>query len=148
MSEFKLADRIGGMDTRVPERRREERLRLKISGEITGIDGAGRLFVELVTIEDVTDFGCRIAMHVHLEPGTIVAIKPLEPGQKSLPDQRTQLFEVVWSAPREGCWEVGAKKLQGEKLANLKSSLDNYSWKYRPGRRAPRTRSVRASKIA
>ena len=134
MRESNPLQQIGNMDALVSERRREERIRLHIPGEISGIDSVGRLFVELVTIEDVTEFGCRIETHVHLESGDIVAIKPLEPGQKSLPDQRTQLFEVVWSAPREGCWDVGAKKLQGEKLANLKLSLANYSWKYRPRR--------------
>jgi hypothetical protein len=122
------------MDALVSERRREDRHRLNILGEITGIDAVGCSFVDLVTIEDVTEFGCCIETHVHQESGAVVAIKPLEPGQKSLPDQRTQLFEVVWSALREGCWGVCAKKLQGEKLANLKLSLANYSWKYRPAR--------------
>jgi hypothetical protein len=134
MSESNVLDETGSMDALVSERRREDRLRLNIPGEITGIDSAGRLFADLVTIEDVTEFGCRIETHVHLEPGAVVAIKPLGPGQKSLPDRRTQLFEVVWSAPREGCWGVGAKKLQGEKLAKLRLSLANYSRKYRSPR--------------
>jgi hypothetical protein len=108
-------------------RRREERLSVSIPVEITGIDRVGHLFTERTLVEDVTEIGCRFNTRTQMLCGEIVAVKPLEPGKKSMTHEQLQLFEIVWAAHhRAGC-TVGARKLQGEKLANVKFPLLNAS---------------------
>lgn len=84
------------------------------------------MFVEEVTIEDVNEVGCLFKTRIHLETGDIIAIKQLVPGKKSLPDEQRQLFEIAWDDCRTTFWAVGAKKLQGEKLAKIKFPPANY----------------------
>jgi len=101
-------------------KRREDRLPVNIPVEITGIDRAGHLFTERTLVENVTEIGCRFNTRTQMQCGEIVAVKPLEPGKKSMTHEQLQLFEIVWAAHhRAGC-TVGARKLQGEKLANAK----------------------------
>ena len=109
------------------KQRREDRLPVNTSVEITGIDPAGQPFTEKTTVEDVTEIGCRFSTRTQLQCGDIVAIKALEPGERALADTQSQLFEVVWAAHhRTGC-TVGARKLQGEKLAKTKFPPPDYS---------------------
>ena len=103
--------------TATGEKRREERLSVKIAVEITGIDRAGHPVNEQTFVEDVTEHGCRFGARTRLQCGDIVTVKPLEPGMKILKHERPQLFEVVWAAyHRKGC-TVGTRKVQGEKFA-------------------------------
>jgi hypothetical protein len=104
-------------------KRREDRLPVSIPVEITGIDCVGHLFTERTSVENVTEIGCRFNTRTQMQCGEIVAVKPLEPGKKSMTHEQLQLFEIVWAAHhRAGC-TVGARKLQGEKLANVKFPL-------------------------
>jgi hypothetical protein len=131
VSDTNVLDPVSSFNAVAAERRREERLRVNIPGEITGVDRRGRLFVGRVTVQDVNEHGCRFESLLELECGDIVAIKPMVPGEKCLASEHLQLFEVVWADRQDNRWAVGASKLQGEKLTNLKFPPANYS----PGRR-------------
>ena len=112
-------------------KRREDRLPVSIPVEITGIDRVGHLFTERTLVEDVTEIGCRFNTRTQMQCGEIVAVKPLEPGKKSMTREELQLFEIVWAAHHQAGCTVGARKLQGEKLANAKFPLLNSSPKRR-----------------
>jgi hypothetical protein len=133
MSGTGVLDKVREINASISERRRERRLRVKVPGEITGIDRAGHLYMEHVTIEDVNGEGCRFDTSVRLEPGNIVAVKPLLLGEESAKDERPpQLLEVVWVKRHEAHWSVGAILLCGEKLVDLKFSPANHSPDCRP----------------
>ena len=112
-------------------KRREDRLVVSIPVEITGIDRVGHLFTERTLVENVTEIGCRFNTQKQLQCGEIVAVKPLEPGKKSMTQEQLQLFEIVWAAHHKAGCTVGARKLQGQKLANVKFPLPNSSPKRR-----------------
>lgn len=95
--------------------------------EIMGIDRAGHLFSDRGFVKDVTDVGCRFDTRTQLQCGDIVAVKPLEPGEKVMTDQHSQLFEVMWAANHGTRCTVGARKLYGDKLADFKFPPPNYS---------------------
>jgi hypothetical protein len=110
------------------ERRREERIPVNdIPVEITGTDRAGDHFSERAFVKDVTDLSCRFDTRAQLRCGDIVAVKPLEPGEKVLADNQSQLFEVMWAANHGTKCTVGTRRLQGEKLANAKFPPPNDS---------------------
>jgi hypothetical protein len=88
--------------------------------EITRYDAAGDVLTERTRIEDVTSVGCRFRTQTELQRGDTVSIRPLVPGQKSLAGVQSQLFEIMWTAPQGTSWTSGARKLEGEKLANVK----------------------------
>ena len=105
------------------ERRREERIPVNdIPVEITGTDRAGQHFNEQALVKDVNDLGCRFDTRAQLRCGDIVAVKPLEPGEKALAVDQSPLllFEVMWAANHGTKCTVGTRRLQGEKLANAK----------------------------
>ena len=117
-----LAEVIGS------ERRREERISvIDTPVEITGTDRAGHHFNEHAFVKDVTDLGCRFDTRVQLRCGDIVAVKALEPSEKALTDVQPRLFEVMWAANHGTKCTVGARRLQGEKLANAKFPPPNDS---------------------
>jgi hypothetical protein len=99
------------------EKRREERLSVKIAVEITGIGRAGHPHKEQTFVEDVTGHGCRFGARTRLQCGDIVTVKPLEPGMKILKHEQPQLFEVVWAAYHSKGCTVGTRKVQSEKFA-------------------------------
>ena len=99
------------------EKRREERLSVKIAVELTGIDRAGHPLNEQTFVEDVTEHGCRFGARTRLQCGDIVTVKPLEPGMKILKHEQPQLFEVVWAAYHSKGCTVGTRKVQSEKFA-------------------------------
>ena len=109
------------------QQRREERLSVSIPVEITGIDRAGHLFTERTLVEDVTEIGCRFDTRTQLQCGDIIAVKPLEPGKKSMTHVQAHLFEVAWAAHHRKICTIGARKLHGEKLAKVKFPPPNYS---------------------
>ena len=116
-----LCDAVNG------DRRKESHLTANTPAEITGIDRAGHIFNEHTVIQDVTEVGCRFDARTQLRCGDIVAVKALAPGEKVLTQAQPQLFEVMWAANRGTGCTVGTRKLQGEKLANVKFPPANYS---------------------
>ncbi len=113
-------------------RRREERISINLSVEITRYDAAGTIFTERTRIEDVTSVGCRFRTQAELKRGETVSIRPLVPGEKSLAGVQPQLFEIMWAAPQGTSWTAGARKLEGEKLANVKFPPGSYSPDHTP----------------
>jgi hypothetical protein len=101
--------------------------------EITAADRAGRVFTEHTFIEDVSDFGCRFSLRCPVQQGDTVAVKPLGSNGKNSLDEKPQLFEVMWIAPKTSCSTIGARLLQGEKLANVKFPPDLIAAKYQAG---------------
>ena len=97
-----------------------------LAGEMKRID-PGHLFSDRGFVKDVTDVGCRFDTRTQLQCGDIVAVKPLEPGEKVMTDQHSQLFEVMWAANHGTRCTVGARKLYGDKLADFKFPPPNYS---------------------
>ena len=100
-------------------RRREERISINLSVEMTRYDAAGNVFTERTRIEDVTSVACRFRTQTELPRGATVSITPLVPGQKSLACVQPQLFEIMWTAPQGTNWTAGTRKLEGEKLAHV-----------------------------
>ncbi len=110
----------------VIERRREERrILVHAPVEVTEIHGEGHHFTERTFIEDVSDFGCRFSARGPVQQGDTVAVKILGPRGNNLPGEEPRLYEIMWVARKERSSTVGARLLQGEKLANIKFPPEN-----------------------
>jgi hypothetical protein len=83
------------------QRRADERFALHSPIEGAGIDGAGRQFDERVPLEDVSNAGCRSSLRHEVQPGAIVALKPLGQHGDDCADDYWRLFLVIW-AKRKG----------------------------------------------
>lgn len=102
------------------ERREARRMLVNVPVEITKLDSGGHPITERTFIEDVSDFGCRFSTRGPVKQGDTVAVKILGPYGNNLPDEKPRLYEIMWVAPREHSASVGARVLEGEKLANTK----------------------------
>jgi hypothetical protein len=109
------------------EKRAERRILVHVPVEITEIDGEGRNIKERTFIEDVSDFGCRFSTRGIVRQGQTIALKILGPHGNNLLDEEPRFYEVMWVAPKEHGFTVGARMLQREKLANVKFSPDGKS---------------------
>jgi len=107
--------------------RSEERISVDVPVERNWFGTEGNLFTEQTRIEDITTVGCRFRMQAELQRGDIVSIRPLVPGRMSLAGERPQLFEIMWAAHQGVHWTAGARKLEGEKLANVKFPPANHT---------------------
>jgi hypothetical protein len=67
----------------------------------------------------VSDFGCRFTTHAPIKQGDTVGVKILGRHGNNFPDEDSRLYEILWVA-RDQSFTVGARVLQGEKLANAK----------------------------
>ncbi len=114
-------------DTRLISRRAEERITVDLPVEITRYDPEGNMLLERTRIEDVTSVGCRFRTQAELRRGEIVSVKALGRGENNRADEQPQLYEIMWAAPQGTSWTVGARKLAGEKLANVKFPPANHS---------------------
>lgn len=102
------------------ERREAMRVMAHLPVEVTAIDSAGRPIKERTYIEDVSDFGCRFTTNGPVKQGDTVGLKILGRYGNKLPDEESRLYEIMWVAPSDQRFTVGARVLQGEKLANAK----------------------------
>ena len=75
---------------------------------------------ERTFIEDVSDFGCRLSTRGQVKQGDTVAVKILGRYGNNLMDEEPRLYEIMWVAPKGHGQTVGARILQGERLANTK----------------------------
>jgi len=114
------------------ERRVERRILVHVPVEVTEIDAEGQPITERTFIEDVSDFGCRFSTRVPIKQGDTVAVRALGRNGNNLPDEKPQLYEIMWVAPRDRGSTVGARLLQGEKLANAKFPPENGRQKHDP----------------
>ena len=106
------------------DRRSEERILVSVPVEITTVDGGGCLHTERTFIEDVSSLGCRFSVRGTVQQGDTVAVMPMGPHGKNIPGEKPRLFEIMWIAPKANGLTVGARLLQGEKLANAKFPAD------------------------
>ena len=102
------------------ERRVDRRVLVNVPVEVTEIDGKGRPITERTFIEDVSDFGCRFSTRGPVKQGDTIAVKMLGHHGYNLPNEHRRLYEIIWVAPKDHGSTVGARLLQGEKLANAK----------------------------
>lgn len=77
-------------------RRENERLILHSPVKIAAIDDSGTQFCESARLEDVSDIGCRFSLRHRLQPGTVVALKPLGPAGEDSSTEPWRLFLVIW----------------------------------------------------
>lgn len=101
----------------------EKRILVNVPVEITETNAEGRSVTERTFIEDVSDLGCRFSTRGPIHQGDIVAVRILGPNGNSLPDEEPRYYEIMWVAPKKQGATVGARVLQGEKLASVKLQL-------------------------
>jgi len=114
----------------IERRRAERRILVHVPVEVTEVDGKGNPFTERTFIEDVSDFGCRFSTRGPVQQGDTVSVKLLGPSGRNLPGEEPRLFEIMWVARKERCYTVGARRLQGEKLTNVKFLPENGGQKH------------------
>ena len=107
------------------EKRAERRVLVHMPVEVTEIDGAASSMKERTFIEDVSDFGCRFSTRREVRQGDTIALKILGPHGNNLLDEQPHFYEIMWVAPKEHGFTVGARIVQGEKLANVKLPPEN-----------------------
>ncbi len=107
------------------EKRAERRVLVHMPVEVTEIDGAGSNIKERTFIEDVSDFGCRFSTRREVRQGDTIALKILGPHGNNLLDEQPHFYEIMWVAPKEHGFTVGARIVQGDKLANVKLPPDD-----------------------
>ena len=110
----------------VIERRVERRILVHVPVEVTEIDGDGQPTKERTFIEDVSDFGCRFSTRGSVKQGETIAVKILGRYGNNLPEEDARLYEVMWVAPKDHGFSVGARLIEGEKLANAKFPPDDF----------------------
>ena len=113
----------------VDRRRTERRIVSNVPIELTQLDDAGQPVKEKTFIEDVSDFGCRFSTRRLIRQGETVAVKILGPRGDVLPDEEPRYYEIMWVAPTGHGFTVGARMLEGEKLASVKFPPENVSLK-------------------
>jgi hypothetical protein len=96
----------------VEDNRSEPRYPFEFSIEVSGFDHAGRFFTEGTSTVDASFCGCKFHLRTPVEKGCVVAIRLLNPRNKSASDRLTLLFQVAHVAQEKRGWAVGAWKLQ------------------------------------
>lgn len=109
----------------IEHRRVERRIEVFVPVEVTKIDDQGRDRTERTFIEDVSDFGCRFSTRRSVQKGDTVSVKLLGPDGDTFTDEKPRLYEIMWVAPKKRGSTVGARLLQGEKLARVRSLPEN-----------------------
>ncbi len=120
MAEEKIPSKLGTIEQRV-----ERRILVHVPVEITEIDGEGHKISEKTFIEDVSDFGCRFSARGPVEQGDTVAVKILGSRGNTLADEEPHYYEIMWVARNPHNSTVGARILQGEKLASARQLLES-----------------------
>ena len=113
------------------QRRADERLALHSPIEIAGIDSAGRQFGERVPLEDVSEAGCRFSLEHEVQPGAIVALRPLDQHGEHHPGEYWRVFQVIWVRRKGKSCTVGVRSLLESEL------MDPYSLAPYPASKIP-----------
>jgi hypothetical protein len=106
------------------EKRTEKRVQTNVPVEITALDADGKPLTERSFLEDVSDLGCRLTTHGPMKQGDTIALKILNRDGNELPGCDQLLYEIMWVAPKTRGQAVGARLLQGERLANSTFPLE------------------------
>jgi hypothetical protein len=105
------------------ERRVDRRILVHVPVQVIEIDAVGQQMIERTYIEDVSDFGCRFSTRLPVKNGETIAVKVLGRFGNELPEEDARLYEIMWVAPKDRGFAVGARLLQGEKLERAGASL-------------------------
>ena len=105
------------------EKRREQRYKLSIAIEVSGIDRNGEVFHVRTVTMDVSKWGCRFRMPVEAKPNDIVALQVIcpPPGKPAHPQQ--SLFQVLHVQREKDGWLVGAWKMDDEDVWGIDVEL-------------------------
>ena len=103
------------------QRRADERLALHSPIEVAGIDSAGRQFNERAALEGVSGACCRFSLGHEVQPGAIVALKPLERHGKSQTDEHWRSFLVIWVKRKGKRCTAGVRSVLECELADTDS---------------------------
>jgi hypothetical protein len=110
----------------------EKRILVNVPVEVTEINGDGQPVTERTLIEDVSDFGCRFSTRWAVKQGDTVSVKVLGRYRNNFHYGAPRLYEIMWVAPKDHGYTVGARLLQGEKLASAKFPPENGVRKHEP----------------
>jgi hypothetical protein len=120
-----VSENKGTSTLHVIERRTERRILVHVPIEVTEIDIEGRAVAGRTFIEDVSDFGRRFTTGGPVKQGDTVALKILGRYGIVLSDEGPRLYEIMWVAPKHHGHTVGARLIQGDKLARVKFPMGN-----------------------
>ncbi len=98
------------------DRRRERRIPLAFSIEVSGFDQGGRFFTARTVTTDISESGCRFGLKVQVDRGAVVAMKLVNRESSRAFPERPLLFQVARVSQEGDGWVVGAVKLQPESL--------------------------------
>jgi hypothetical protein len=98
------------------DRRQGKRVPLTFPIEVSGLDSAGRVFVERTTTADISASGCRFKLGKKVPPGAVVAIRLLTRISPSKDPGLPMLFEIAWVEENAGTWVNGARMLEPKDL--------------------------------
>jgi hypothetical protein len=111
--------------TGAAERRRDPRFFVNAPVEITNLDGGVEVAAEQVIIENIGDLGCRFSMRGPVREGDAIAIQLLAQDGARLSDEPVKFFEVMWVAREFEISMVGARIMDGEKIAACKLAMES-----------------------
>ncbi len=115
MSKEKSASILHAMERTVVRR-----LLVHVPVEVTEIGGEGHPITERTFIEDVSDFGCRFSTRGPVKQGGTLSVKTLGRKGNKLPDEESRLYEIMWVAPKDLGYTIGARLIEGKEPANAK----------------------------
>ncbi len=111
MEKFTLA-KGGGSEGDGGLVKRENRIGLRFSIEISGFDRFGRHFIERSETANVSRNGCKFRIHKEIKPDSVVAIRVVR-AKDPKGDSAPILFHVSRTEPTRDGWSAGAAKLIG-----------------------------------
>jgi len=94
------------------DRRRDKRVPLVYAIEVCGLDLAGNFFCERSRTWNVSERGCCFALRSELQSGCAVAVRVIRREMEGAPSGRALLFQVEWTRPENGRWQVGASSVE------------------------------------
>jgi hypothetical protein len=90
--------------------RRENRMGLQFSIEVSGFDRFGKYFRERSETTNVSKNGCKFRVHQEINPDSVVAIRVV-PSRDPKDESAPILFQVSRTEATRDGWSAGAAKL-------------------------------------
>jgi hypothetical protein len=96
--------------------RREPRFPLKFEIEVCGIGNDLQPFRVRTATMDVSEWGCRFGMPIHLEADSIVTLRTLTNEEEQQSSRPPVMFQIVRVWESKDGWEIAAWKMGPEKV--------------------------------
>jgi hypothetical protein len=110
--------------------RREERFRLAIEIEVSGIDENGQMFRYNTVTNDVSEWGCAFLAPIQMQKDDLIALRVVSVNESPTPFQVTNVVKQgdgwrigTWKLGDADVWHVDLKKLS-EQSNNESGSAD------------------------